>query len=232
MNKSSQAEKYLLGQIRRGNNEAWSQLVNRYEGRLLHFAQAKLPQRTDREDLVQETFISFIKGLNNYREDCGLESYLFAILRRKIIDSYRRKRMNDVCLIQDIYGTGSDGQPYDALKDFAGPNHTGSWYVSRDEDRYLQQRALAKALSAIVDGFKNSLNFRDLEIVELVFYCHLSNNDIAKIMNIGKQQVALIKHRCIRQVQRHLAKSNISTESFSEDLENVINELWQVRRLS
>ncbi len=96
MNKISQAEQYLLGQIRQGDNEAWSQLVNRYEGRLLHFAQAKLPQRTDCEDLVQETFISFIKGLNDYRQDCGLESYLFVILRRKIIDSYRRKRMNDV----------------------------------------------------------------------------------------------------------------------------------------
>ncbi|GAH75302.1 unnamed protein product, partial [marine sediment metagenome] len=31
MNNISQAEQYLLGQIRQGDNQAWSQLVNRYQ---------------------------------------------------------------------------------------------------------------------------------------------------------------------------------------------------------
>ena len=105
MNKISQAEQYLLGQIRRGDNEAWSQLVNRYEGRLLHFAQAKLPLHTDCEDIVQETFVSFLKSLNNYLQKCSLETYLFTIIRRKIIDAYRRKQSRGRGLIQDIYRT-------------------------------------------------------------------------------------------------------------------------------
>ncbi|MQY82480.1 hypothetical protein GH157_02160, partial [archaeon] len=34
----------------------------------------------DAEDAVQETFIAFVKSLQNYRGECALETYLFALL--------------------------------------------------------------------------------------------------------------------------------------------------------
>lgn len=232
MSKITQAEKYLLGQISRGDNEAWSQFVDRYEGRLLSFAQAKLPQRADCEDIVQETFVSFIKSLNNYRQDCGLETYLFTILRRKIIDTYRRKQSKDIGLIQDIYKASRDEERCDAFEDFPAPEHTGSWYARRDEQHDIQQSALVEALMGLVSGFKKSLNFRELEIVELVFYCHLSNKNIAKIMNISVKKVALIKHRCIKQVRKRISKLYIATGPLSEKFENLLNEVWERQRLS
>ena len=39
---------------------SWSDFVSRYQGRLLRFARAKLPQRADAEDVVQETFVAFL----------------------------------------------------------------------------------------------------------------------------------------------------------------------------
>ena len=47
MNRISQAEQYLLGQIRQGDNEAWSQLIDRYQGRLLAYARSRLPTAAD-----------------------------------------------------------------------------------------------------------------------------------------------------------------------------------------
>ena len=232
MNRVTKAEQYLLDKIRRGNTQAWSEFVDRYRGRLLSFAQAKLPQSADAEDAVQETFIAFIKSLQTYRGECALETYLFALLRRKIIDSYRSRQSKHVCLIQDTYDSLSDDKVLDPFADVAGPAQTASWYVRADEQYELQKHTLTDALSELVDGFKSSLNFRDLQITELLFYCHFSNKDVAKIMGLKEKAIALIKHRSLKQIRQRIESSRIPIGPSSEDFENLMTDIWKLQRFS
>jgi RNA polymerase sigma factor (sigma-70 family) len=232
MNRVTKAEQYLLDKIRRGNTQAWSEFVDRYRGRLLSFAQAKLPQSADAEDAVQETFIAFVKSLQSYRGECALETYLFALLRRKIIDSYRSRQSKHVCLIQDTYESLSDDTPLDPFADVAGPAQTASWYVKADEQYELQKHTLTDALSQLVDGFKSSLNFRDLQITELLFYCHFSNKDVAKIMGLKEKAIALIKHRSLKQIRKRIETSRLPIGPSSEDFENLMTDIWKLQRFS
>ena len=101
----TQADRYLLDQIRRGDGEGWSSLVTRYQGRLLAFARGRLKQSADAEDIVQETFFHFLKGLPNFREDARVETYLFTILRRKLVDWFRGRHMR-LCSLQDVLDSG------------------------------------------------------------------------------------------------------------------------------
>ncbi|MHC4098437.1 MAG: RNA polymerase sigma factor [Planctomycetota bacterium] len=112
MSEMSQRDMLLLSRIRKGKGGAWEHLIEEYEGRLLNFATARLPQRADAEDIVQDTFVSFIRGLSNFRSEASLETYLFIILRNKIFDRYRSRRSKSVCLIQDVY---SDRQGDDRI---------------------------------------------------------------------------------------------------------------------
>ncbi|TKJ36483.1 MAG: RNA polymerase subunit sigma [Planctomycetes bacterium B3_Pla] len=228
----TEAEQYLLDRIRRGNEQAWLEFVDRYRGRLLSFARAKLLQSADAEDAVQETFIAFIKSLPNYRGECGLETYLFVLLRRKIIDTYRSRQARHACLIQDTYGTQGDDQPSDPFAGVAGTDHTASWYVRADEKCELQRLALDDALSRLVDGFKSSLNFRDLQITELLFYCQLSNKDVAKVMNLKENAVGLIKHRSLKQIRKHVATSKIPVGPSSAEFEHILTDIWEFQRPS
>jgi len=181
VNRISQADKYLLDKIRIGNSQAWSEFVERYRGRLLSFANSKLMQSQDAEDAVQETFISFIQSLQTFRGDCALETYLFSLLRRKIIDTYRSQKANHICLIQDAYLSDMEEPSSDPFEQIAGPSQTASWYYRADEHLDQQKIALTEALSNVIENLKQSLNFRDLQIIELVLYCHLTNKDVAKV---------------------------------------------------
>jgi len=230
INRVTQAEKYLLDKIRVGNKQAWSEFVDRYRGRLLSFAQAKLLQSADAEDAVQETFVAFIKNLQSFRGECALETYLFSLLRRKIVDTYRSQKASHICLIQDTYGTGGVEQDSDPFEFVAGPVQTASWYYRADEQYDLQKHALIEALSELVEGFKSSLNFRDLQIIELLFYCHLSNQDVAKVMNINEKNVALIKHRSLKKIRDNV--SSIPLDPSSEDFENLLTDIWKLQRFS
>ena len=92
----------------RGDAEAWSRLIDEYQGRLLRFALARAAQPADAEDIVQETFTSFIRVVNHLQVHVSLETYLFGILRNEIVNRFRTRWARAVCLIQDVYRTGTD----------------------------------------------------------------------------------------------------------------------------
>ncbi|MCF7955259.1 MAG: sigma-70 family RNA polymerase sigma factor [Phycisphaerae bacterium] len=230
--KPTAADKYLIDRIRSGDQQAWSQLIDRFRGRLVSFARAKVAQRADAEDVVQDTFIAFIKSLPSFRQESPVESYLFAILRRKIADTYRSAHSRHVTLIQDIYGkSGSEESSSNAFSNLASDELTASRYVGRDEDRSAQLTALGDALNELVKNYKANLDFRELQTVELLFYCQLSNTDIAKAMDISQQHIAVIKHRCIKQIRGYVQKCDLSSLG-DTGIESMLTQVWDSARPS
>lgn len=94
MSSLSTADTILLKLIRSGDKDGWSQLVSRFQGRLVAFAGSQVGQDADVEDVVQETFIGFLKAIPTYREDASPETMLVQILRRRIIDVFRSRGRN------------------------------------------------------------------------------------------------------------------------------------------
>ena len=84
------ADSLLIERIRRGESDAWNDLIDRYEGRLLAFVESRLGRRGPSEDIVQESFLGFLNSLPNYDGRRPLESYLFSICAYKLTDHLRR----------------------------------------------------------------------------------------------------------------------------------------------
>jgi len=232
MSEMNETDRLLLGEIRNGKGGAWARLIGRYEGRLLHFATARLPQRADAEDVVQDTFVSFIKGLGKFRGETSLETYLFIILRNKIFDRYRSKRAKSVSLIQDVYIDGQDDEGVNIFERLPAPEPTASWYISRNEQQGLARKTLTDALRKLLKDFKESLRFRDLKMVELLFYCKISNSDVANLFKVEKSAVRVFKHRCLKRIRGNIGKVNSLTDFESSHLENYLTEIWETQRLS
>ena len=230
MGEMTQAELYLLDQIRQGNDRAWTQFVQRYHGRLFAYARQQLGQTADAEDIVQEVFVSFIRALNTYRAESSVESFLFILLRRRIISEYRKKRTLRVGLIQDFYQRNSE-ESSDYLSGFQGDEPTASTYVRRDEQKEKLFLALSRTIMSLLEKIKTALNFEHLKIIELLFYCQLSNSDVAAALKIDPGRVGVLKHRWIKQIQSDLAA--IEAAEFSEtDLEGLLSQIWQKYRPS
>lgn len=227
----TEAERYLMEQIRQGNEEAWSQLVERYQGRLAAFARRRAPRGTDPEDLVQETFLLFLRGLARYRGQASLETYLFLILRRRIIEMLRLKRLS-VCQLP----ASNDGEEAGAAP--AAKDETASWYARREEERDAARTALAAALRRLVTSLQEQLDFRQLQILELVFYAHWPNREIATKLGVGAEQVGLVKHRWLKQVRERVAPllrqsgTGAEDEIPAEAIDSLLTETWEDERPS
>src|SRR5439155_9915633 len=107
MSQMSEADRYLLERIRQADGAAWSQLVGKFQGRLLAFARAQRVREADAEDYVQDTFLRFLRGLDAYRGEASLETYLFLLLRRRIIDAVRGPRVHACAAGESEDGAGS-----------------------------------------------------------------------------------------------------------------------------
>jgi RNA polymerase sigma-70 factor (ECF subfamily) len=88
---SSEADAYLVEQIREGDADAWQSLIDRYEGRLMAYTDSRIRNRASSEDIVQEAFVGFLISLPNYDGGRPLESYLFSICAYKLTDHLRRE---------------------------------------------------------------------------------------------------------------------------------------------
>ncbi|MEN6578508.1 MAG: sigma-70 family RNA polymerase sigma factor [Phycisphaerales bacterium] len=236
----TKGEQYFLDRIRQGDEQVWADFVSRYRGRLVRFAKAKLPQRADAEDVVQETFIAFLRSIARYRGECDLETYLFALIRRKIIDSYRSAGARKVCLIQDAWDSDHEEEGSSDLLDVVpSPAQTASWYARADEQHDHQKTILAEALSDLVDGLKKNLNLRDLQIIEMLFYCQIPNKEVAKKMGLDEKAVALIKHRNLKQIREKIGRRleagdrrSASADGETEIPDSLLTDLWEYYRFS
>ena len=67
-----------------------AQWVDRYGDALLQYAVTRVADRETAEDLVQETFLAAFKARRDFDHGSAFSTWLIAILRRKIIDHYRK----------------------------------------------------------------------------------------------------------------------------------------------
>ena len=70
--------------------------VDHYSDELFRFALARVKNREIAEDLMQDTFLSGLKSIEGFRGDCHEKSWLYNILRNKIIDYYRKKANQEI----------------------------------------------------------------------------------------------------------------------------------------
>mgnify|MGYP002030134421 CR=1 FL=1 len=59
-----EADRFLIERIRDGDSEAWQNLIDRYEGRLMAFTNSRIRNRASSEDIVQEAFVGFLLALH------------------------------------------------------------------------------------------------------------------------------------------------------------------------
>ncbi len=69
------------------NPDIW---VDQYADYLFNFTVSRVTDAEIAKDLVQETFLAGLKSAKNYKGDAAERTWLVAILKRKIIDYYRK----------------------------------------------------------------------------------------------------------------------------------------------
>ena len=91
-------EAVLISRARDGDQEAFRQLVERYQGAVYNLAYRMLGDPGDAEDAAQEIFVRIYRQLGRYDPARKFSTWTLAIATNYCIDQLRRRRMQLVPL--------------------------------------------------------------------------------------------------------------------------------------
>lgn len=181
-----EADRYLVERIREGDSEAWQNLIDRYEGRLMAFTNSRIRNRASSEDIVQEAFVGFLVSLPNYDGGRPLESYLFSICAYKLTDHLRREGRRPSIQMHGRSSTAGQIEP-------AGVDRVASSIARSVERKVIEEEAIRDAIAEQIGRWKESGSWVKLQVIELIFVLGRSNKEIAEQLEITEQQVANYK---------------------------------------
>lgn len=73
-------EAALLDALRAGDEGAFAQLVDQHAPSMVRVARGYVPSREIAEEVVQETWIALLKGIDNFEGRSSLRTWLFAVM--------------------------------------------------------------------------------------------------------------------------------------------------------
>jgi RNA polymerase sigma-70 factor (ECF subfamily) len=182
-------DKDLIGLYQKGNQEAISELIDRYKQRI-HSTIFFLVKNTElTEDLFQETFIKIILSLRkkHYNEQGKFLPWALRIAHNLVIDYFRKQKLMPM--------------QYD-MEEFS------IFDVMPSNGRNASEQMIYNEKIDYVRGLLDKLPFEQKEVVILRHYAELSFKEIAQMLDInintalGRMHYAILKMREIVQNEK------------------------------
>ncbi len=175
--------------------------VNEYGDMLFGFAYVRVNNRNCAEDLVQDTFLSAVKNYESFEHRSSEKSWLFSILKHKIIDYYRSKSRNNTDYFEN-------NETIDSLFNESGKwcDHVREWQRSPEESMQQTEfrKILQKCIGNLPETQQNVFTLRDLD--------GLSGEEICNILSLSSSNLWVITHRA-----RHALRNCLTINWFGDE---------------
>jgi RNA polymerase sigma-70 factor, ECF subfamily len=158
----------LILQTQRGNMDAFEQLVQRYDKRVLTIAAGYVNSSDDAKDIYQEVFLRVYKGLPKFQYKSEFSTWLFRITTNVCLSHRMRGRRHSHTSLDQSVNDG-DGHS-NALKDTLSDNTTSDQQIHNAEIILRVEQAL-KSLSPrqkMVFSLKHYEGYKLREIAEMM----------------------------------------------------------------
>lgn len=172
--------------------EKW---VDRYADYLFNYTIVRVNDRELANDIVSETFLAGLNSMKNFKGDASERTWLVSILKRKIIDHYRK--MNS-----------SKGQA-EVKMNFPGAEEEGDWLEERVADLsdmtaedQMENAELGLAILECLD----QLNEKQAAIFKKKTIDGIDTEDICKEFDISPSNLWVIIHRARTALAKCLEK--------------------------
>lgn len=180
---------------RAGDLRAFEALIARHEQRVYALAMRILRQEQDAEDVTQQTFLSVLEHLGEFRAESSFLTWLLRIATHAALKIIRKRKGLPTISLEEATG---DRDGYDTVPH---PEYIADWRQSPEE--LVHQNEIQKLLNEALDQLdeKHRLVFllRDME--------GLSVKETAETLDLSEANVKVRLLRARLQLREHLTKS-------------------------
>lgn len=194
-------ENELLLRLKGGDEEAFSELVNGHHGSLVRLARTFLKSPSSAEEIVQETWVAVLEGLDRFEGRSSLKTWIFSILANKA--RTRAVRDGRMVLFSDMASGDESDEPAVDPSRFKA---SGYWNEPpRPWDDHTPERLFAnaemmvhlrQALESLPEAQRAIVVLRDVE--------GLSAEEACNILGVSETNQRVLLHRGRSRLRRAL----------------------------
>jgi RNA polymerase sigma-70 factor (ECF subfamily) len=184
--RGSDDEAKLIARSLEQDSDAFGQLVDRYATVIVNLAYRMVGDRTEAEDLAQETFVAAFKALPRFRAESKFSTWLYRIAANKCKDWLRAKRP----------GQGAQDVDVDEVLD------DGVAAEERTPERLLSQQQVAGQLDRAIQRLPPL--YREAFVLKHVE--GLSYEEMQEILGVNGDTLKMRVYKGRLQLSRELAE--------------------------
>jgi RNA polymerase sigma-70 factor, ECF subfamily len=204
--RTSPEELELLAALRRGDEAAFSRLVGAHHNALLRVARLYVGSHTVSEEVVQETWLGVLKGLDRFEGRCSLKTWIFQILINRA--KTRGERESRMIPFSVMFDAQSDpGEPAVDPSQFNenDPEWPGGWMTQpRDWGKTPEQTLLSQELRAVVQSAIETLPPNQKEVITLRDVQGWASEEVCNILGVSETNQRVLLHRARSKVRQIL----------------------------
>jgi len=176
MSIAADEDRELVHRARQGDYGAFEALVAKYERRLYGLAVRIVGNRQDAEDVLQQTFLSVVEHLAEFREESRFCTWLMRIATNHALALLRKRAIRATVPLQ------TDDSP-ETYADLPHPQYIAQWRETPDQlaSRREVRQLLDDALAELDEKYRLVFLLRDVE--------GLSTAETAEALGIGESNV-------------------------------------------
>jgi RNA polymerase sigma-70 factor (ECF subfamily) len=225
-----------IARLQAREDAEWLRVERHYCGRLLAYAQRRTGDLQAAEDVVQETLLGAVRGIDDFDPFFTFEQYLFGICRNRTIDHLRRRKARVLQLGEEEEGP----QP---IENLARETETPSAIVRGRELSDRARELYADILRSWVEETWQEREFVRLCVIEALFSGGWRNRDTWQRFDLRDEtSVAGIKFRALKRLRQlaavqesggDLLRYLAAVEEGDERLFDLdLRTLWREKRVS
>lgn len=194
--KAAEQDHELVARLRAGDEQAFVQLAARHHGAMLQLASAFVPSTAIAEEVVQDTWLAVLRGIDGFAERSSFRTWMLRILVNRARSTGVREQRS--VAIGDAT-PAVDGSRFDASGAWmAPPQH----WIEESEDRIFAQGLadrLHRTLERLPPRQREVLLLRDVE--------GLSSQEVCEVLDISEGNQRVLLHRGRSQLRQALEES-------------------------
>jgi RNA polymerase sigma-70 factor, ECF subfamily len=193
----------LVSRAQSGDNEAFAELVGRYQNKIYRLARNITQSNEDAEDVLQETFLKAYSHLDGFQRNSKFYTWIVRIAVNESLMKLRKRKSDRTVPLDEPLDTGEES----VAREIAVWDDNPEQRYSREE----MQEILDEAVDSLKPDFRTVFVLRDIE--------ELSTEETAEALGIS---IPAVKSRLLR---ARLALREKLTRKFKRKGEDVFADL-------